>query len=215
MRSLLIFRQLSFWLASAITSVLFGFVFDSTLLGNRRRRSMISSAVVAALLLGSHSGLLYFLTTRNLNRHKTPLGIDWNDGIEFIGLLVIYVFIGSSSYVFQNYLLWLLATFTNDPSVLSLFSGYVEAMKALGVLSSFAIDSKRTSFLTEEILYFSLNVVGLALCFVSANLYTRDANFGEGSTVNVATLSKTDIGFIGSSNSQKRKQIEVTLEDKN
>lgn len=167
-------QQLCFWLSSAVASIIFGFIFDSKLLGNRRRRSIIAAALVAALLIGSHSGLIFFLASHDINRHKHPIGIDWSDGNSFSSLLVIYIFLGFSSYVFQNYLLWLLATFSNDPSVLSRFSGFVEALKALGVITSFAIDSERTQFLTEEVAYFSLNVVGLGLCTVSAILYTQD-----------------------------------------
>jgi len=170
----------------------FGFVFDSKWLGNRRRRSMILAGLVAALLFGSHSGLLWFLATNAVNRHKSSFGIDWSDGSAFGNLLVIYIFIGFSSYVFQNYLLWLLATFTNDPVVLSLFSGYVEALKAMGVITSFAIDSNRTSFLTEEISYFSLNVVGLVLCIVSAILYTRDSRYENELSAIVSTLNQGD-----------------------
>lgn len=99
-RRLLTRSQFCFWLSSAIGSVGFGFVFDSKWLGHRRRRSMVAAALVAALLIGPHSGVLFFLATNSQNRHKAPLGIDWNDGSAFLNLLVIYIFVGFSSYVF-------------------------------------------------------------------------------------------------------------------
>lgn len=176
---------------------------------------MILAAMVAALLIGSHSGLLFFLATHSIDRHKAPLGVDWNHGSEFVSLLVIYIFIGFSSYVFQNYILWLLATFTNDPTVLSLFSGYVEALKALGVMSSFAIDSKHTPFLIEEISYFSLNVVGLVLCFVSAILYTRDKNYEEESSISVSSLSEQDRRDESISSGRNKRPVRITAEEKN
>lgn len=152
---------------------------DVTLFGNRRRRALIASAFVAALIIGSHSGLLSFICTHNLDRHHLPPRVDWNDGDKFARPLVIYIFLGFTSYIFQNYLLWLLATFTNDPAVLSRYSGYVEALKSLGLIVAFGIDSHRTAFLTEEITYLTLLLVGTLLCVVSAVLYTRDTEMGD------------------------------------
>jgi hypothetical protein len=115
---------------------------------------MIASALTAAFILGPHSGLLSFLCTHNLDRDKAAPGVDLKDGSDFTELLILYIFLGFTSYIFQNYLLWLLATFTNNLTVLSRYSGYVEALKALGLITAFAIDSNRTPFLTEEASYF-------------------------------------------------------------
>jgi hypothetical protein len=172
-----------FWLASAAASTGFGFICDSNWFGRRRRRAIIASAVTAAFILGPHSGLLFFLYNHNLNRHKASPGVDWKDGIDFTKLLVPYIFLGFTSYIFQNYLLWLLATFTNKPAVLSRYSGYVEALKALGLIVAFAIDSNKTAFLTEEVSYFSMNVVGMILCIMAAIFYTKDTKYGEEGSV--------------------------------
>ena len=174
-------------------------------------RSVIAAAIVGALLLGSHTGLLCFLATHTINRQKSPLGIDWSDGRVFGDLLVIYIFIGFCSYVFQNYLLWLLATFTNDPAVLSLFSGYVEALKGLGVITSFAIDSRRTSFLTETISYFSLSIVGLVLCIVSTVLYTRDSKHEGECSGAVPSTFQGETSSDRGSNDPKNMMVEETL----
>jgi hypothetical protein len=175
--------QFCFWLASACASGGFGFVCDNKWFGNRRRRAMIASVFTAAFILGPHSGLLSFLGTHNLNRHKPGFTIDWNGGRDFTELFFPYMCLGFTSYLFQNYLLWLLATFTNDPTVLSRYSGYVEASKALGLIVAFAIDSNKTPFLTEEISYFSMNVVGMILCIIACVLYTTDTKYGEEETV--------------------------------
>ena len=175
---------------------------------------MILAALVAALLLGSHAGLLWFLAKHTINRHKASFGIDWSDGSAFGHLLVIYIFIGFSSYVFQNYLLWLLATFTNDSAVLSLFSGYVEALKAMGVITAFAIDSHRTSFLTEEVSYFTLNVVGLVLCIVSAILYTRDSHYEEEQSVIVPSLNQEETLSQQIPEKPRTERLEQTINEK-
>ena len=126
---------------------------------------------------------------------------------------MIYVFVGFTGYAYQNYLLWLLATFTNDPAVLSLFSGYGEGLKALGVITSLAIDSKKTAFLTEEITYFSLCVVGLALAIVSAVRYTRVTNYEQESGGDVSGLVNAEQGLSGDAKRQDTMKGDVMLEE--
>jgi hypothetical protein len=203
------FKQLIFWLSSATSSLLFGFVFDSRWLGNRRRRSFTISCIVSALILGSHSGLVSFLATHAIDRKMKPLSIDWTSGGAFTGLLVVYIFVGISSYVFQNYLLWLLATFTQDPSTLSNYSGYVEALKALGVIVSLSIDSKHTAFLTEEIFYFSLLVAGTVLCILSSLRHARDVDLEEDESVIPPSLLMTEESLSSDSMASRIEQVEV------
>jgi len=58
-------------------------------------------------------------------------------------------------------------------------------MKALGLITAFAVDERSTPFLTEEISYFSLGVGGIILCIVSTIWYTRNTKYGEQSERNV------------------------------
>jgi len=140
---------------------------------------MIASAIATALILGSSAGLLWFLATHSLNRHQKAPGVDWSDGHAFTALLIPYIFVGCSSSIFQTYLMWLCSTFSNEPTILSRYSGYIEALKALGLVTAFGIDSNHTPFLTEEAIYFPLNVVGIALCVISALRYARDTKYGD------------------------------------
>ncbi|KAE9381157.1 hypothetical protein N431DRAFT_322617, partial [Stipitochalara longipes BDJ] len=172
-----------FWLASACGSGAFGFICDNKWFGHRRRRAMIASAIMAVIILGPHSGFLAFLSNHNLNRHASRSVVDWKEGNPFTKLFFPYICLGFTSYIFQNYLIWLLATFTNEPTVLSRYSGYVEATKALGLIVANAVDSKKTPFLTEEITYLSLNVAGLVLCIISTIFYTTDTKYGEEESV--------------------------------
>ena len=140
---------------------------------------MIASAIMVPVILGPHSGFLSFLNSHTLNRHKSSFVVDWKDGKAFTELFFPYICLGFTSYVFQNYLIWLLATFTNEPTILSRYSGYVEAMKALGLIVANAVDSNKTPYLTEEISYLAMNVAGLLLCIMSTILYTTDTKYGE------------------------------------
>jgi hypothetical protein len=119
---------------------------------------MIVSAITAAFIIGTNSSLISFLGTHNLSRRKPAPGVDWKDGSEFTKLLIPYIFLGFTFYIFQNYLVRLLATFTNEPTIITRYSGYLEALKALGLIVAFVINSNKTPFLTEVVSYFSMNV---------------------------------------------------------
>jgi hypothetical protein len=138
---------------------------------------MITSVIAAALILGSSTGLLWFIATHNLKRHETAPGVDWGDGHAFTSLLIPYIITGCSASVFQSYLMWLCSSFSNEPTILSHYSGYIEALKALGLIVAFGIDSNQVSFLTEEAVYCSLSVIGIVFCIISAIRYTKDTKY--------------------------------------
>ena len=130
-------------------------------------------------MVGSYAGLLWFVTSHDLNRHRKPPQIDWDDGSASAKLLIIYIVLGFSTSVFQAYLPWLCSTFSNEPNILGRYSGYVEGMKGLGIITAFTIDSNQISFLREVAAYFSLTVAGIALCGLSTLVYTRDTRYGD------------------------------------
>jgi hypothetical protein len=139
--------------------------------------------VTEILLIGTWSAVFSFLTTHDLDRTKKAWGVDWSNRSRFAGPLIISIFLGSSWAVLQGYIQWLCSTFSNEPSKLGRFSGYIEALRALGFAVAFGIDSNSVSFLTEAAAYFSLAMAGLILCIVSASKYTRDSRYGEEDTV--------------------------------
>ena len=124
-----------------------------------------------------------FLTRHDLDRSKKPSGIDWSSGSGFAEPLAIFIFLGCSFAILQGYLQWLCSTFSNEPSTLARFSGYVEAMKALGLGTAFGIDSNDTPFLNESVAYFALIMIGLVLSLISASKYTLDTKYGKEETV--------------------------------
>jgi hypothetical protein len=75
--------------------------------------------------------------------------------------------------------MWLCSTFSNEPALLSHYSGYIEALEDTGLITAFGIDSNHISFLIEQIFYFSLSVVGLLLCVLSAVLYIKGTKYGD------------------------------------
>lgn len=135
--------------------------------------------VAAVFTIGSWAALLWFLSSRNLDRSKKPWGTDWSAGSSFAGPLSIYVFVGCTWALFQGYIQWLASTFSNEPKKLGRFSGYMEALRALGFAVAFGIDSNSVPFLTEAAAYFALIMAAIILCAISASRYTKDTKYGS------------------------------------
>jgi hypothetical protein len=129
-------------------------------------------------LIATWSAMIWFLSSHPINRHKTPHNVDWNDGSKFSFLLVIYAFFGFCWAIFQGYIVWVVSTFSNEPSKLSHFSGFVEGMRALGFAVAFGIDSNSVAFLSEAGAYFALFLLGLGFCAFSAGRYMSDSIYG-------------------------------------
>jgi hypothetical protein len=174
------------------------FVCDSKRLGFRRQRSLVAGTVTGIVLVAFWSALIWFLSTHDLDRHKKAAGVDWKDGAKSSHLFVIYTFFGCSWSLFQGYISWVYSTFSNDPSKLSHYSGFVEGMRATGLAAAFGVDSRSIPFLTEAVAYFAVIVVGLLLCAFSASRYTLDSIYGseEGVIVpeGVDALENTFVG---------------------
>lgn len=152
---------------------------DAKALGPRRQRGFKAAMVVAVFIVGTWCALLPYLASHHIDRSQTPYGVDWTTGSKFSSLFVIYSFLGSGWSLFQGYIVWVTSTFSNDPSKLSRFNGFIEAMRGLGFAISFGIDSNGTAFLTEGATYFSLLVVGLVLCLLSSARYMSNSEYGN------------------------------------
>lgn len=181
---------------------------DAKFLGDRRKRAFKVAVIVSISLAGTWSALLQYLITHHLDRGKKPHGVDWTSGLEFSWLLVLYSFLGTSWAIFQGYIIWVVTTFSNEPSKLSRFSGFIEAMRGLGFAISFGIDSTGVAFLTEAATYFSLLIVGLVFSVLSSAWYMKNTEYGKEAKVVVPEdfhLSLT------TSNPQNNRDIGVSV----
>ena len=131
------------------------------------------------ILIGPWAALFSFLSNHDLNRHGKAMGVDWSDGSTFSTFFVIYIFLGFSCSVFLSYVQWLCSTFSNEPWTLGRFSGYIEALRAAGLVTFFAVDSDSVPFFKEAGVYFSLLMGGSTLSLFAAYRYTKDSRYGE------------------------------------
>ena len=138
-----------------------------------------------ALILGSWASLFWFMTTHStdINRSRKPAGVDWTDGSAFTALLIPYIFLAFSCALSIAYLQWICSSFSNQPYVLGRINGFIEGMRALGLVTAFGIDSNKVAFMTEGSTYFSLQVLG-TICGVASLLkFATDTDYGHEDSV--------------------------------
>jgi hypothetical protein len=159
--------------------IIIAFLCDAKFLGTRRQRAFKAAAVVTVFVIAAWSALLPYLVSSRLDRSKKPNPVDWTDGTMFSTPFVIYSFLGLSWTLFQGYIIWVVSTFSNEPSKLSRFNGFIEAMRGLGFAISFGIDSNSVAFLIEAATYFPLLIVGLVSCVLSTAWYMTNTEYGN------------------------------------
>lgn len=128
---------------------------------------------------GTWIALLAFLASNDFDRAGPVIGIDWTDGRRFAGPFVLYMFLGASYPMFQNFLIWVYSTFSNEPRTLGRYSGYFKGVQAFGTATAFEIDSRYVPFLHQAIVYATLMLGGLGLASVSVYRYTSDTRYGQ------------------------------------
>ena len=145
---------------------------DADIIGHRRQRALVGGSVTAAFMLGAWVSLLWFLGSRHINRSRKPWEVDIWSGRNFADPLAVLILVGFSFATFLVYGQWVFGTLTNRPTTLSRFSGFFEAMRAVGLAVAFDIDSHNTPFPAEAATYFALIFAGLALSVYAVLRYT-------------------------------------------
>ncbi|KAF4430717.1 putative membrane protein [Colletotrichum fructicola] len=168
-----------YWTIQVVGSAAIAWTCDGNIFGRRRRRAFISAAFVAVIMGGTWIALLAFLASNDFDRAGPVIGIDWTDGRRFAGPFVLYMFLGASYPIFQNFLIWVYSTFSNEPRTLGRYSGYFKGVQAFGTATAFGIDSRYVSFLHQAIVYAGLMLGGLGLASVSVYTYTSDTTYGQ------------------------------------
>ncbi|KAJ0328730.1 hypothetical protein COL922a_013100 [Colletotrichum nupharicola] len=168
-----------YWTIQVIGSAAIAWTCDANIFGRRRRRAFISAAFVAVIMGGTWIALLAFLAPNDFDRAGPVIGIDWTDGRRSAGPFALYMFLGASYPMFQNFLIWVYSTFSNEPRTLGRYSGYFKGVQAFGTATAFGIDSRYVSFFYQAIVYATLMLGGLGLASVIVYRCTSDTRYGQ------------------------------------
>jgi hypothetical protein len=103
-----------------------GYVLDNERLGSRRRRGLFVVTFDAVWVTGTYIAQTIWLESWAFDRRIPGPAIDWTDS-SYPGALIIYLAYGAQNGFFQNTIVWLLGTMTNQPERLVHIGGLYTA----------------------------------------------------------------------------------------
>lgn len=105
-----------------------GFLLDTERIGSRRKRAFYGITFDAIWITGAYIAQTVWLSSWKFDREVPGPSIDVNDS-AYPGAIVIYMFFAAQYGIFQNVVLYILGSLTNDPRKSAATSGLFVACK--------------------------------------------------------------------------------------
>lgn len=109
-------------------TLLVGFILDSERLGSRKKRALIGITFDAVWITCTYIAQTIWLSSWKFDRSVDGPSIDCTDS-AYAGAVVIYMLFAAQYGMFQNVVLYLLGSMTNDPRKLAAMGGFFVACK--------------------------------------------------------------------------------------
>lgn len=110
----------------------------------RRMRGYISVSVLGAFVFAGWIALLVWVSVSSTWASPPTGGVDWTSG-DFGGLFVLYLLFGIIYGSHQQIGMWVMGTFTNEPTVLAIYGGLWKGVAAGGVAVQFGMAAANVS----------------------------------------------------------------------
>lgn len=139
-------NSLLYWLAQMLGAIAFGYVLDYSK-WRRSNRARVGFAVVFISGLAIWGGGLKFqlgVTRGNIDLLEL---IDFHDS-GYIGPMFLYMFYGVHDAIFQNYVLWLLGTFSNNPKKVALYASFYKSLQSAFAAIVWRLDAMLVSYMS-------------------------------------------------------------------
>lgn len=111
----------------------------------RRYRGYISLISLGIIVFGGWIILLIWVSVSKTWASPPAGGVHWSDG-EFAGPFVLYLVFGVIYGSHQQIGMWVMGTFTNDPSTLAIYGGLWKGVAAAGVAIQFGMAAAKVSY---------------------------------------------------------------------
>ncbi|KAI8081791.1 major facilitator superfamily domain-containing protein [Halteromyces radiatus] len=161
-------NNLLYWLFQIIGGGFFGWLLDLKSLGGRRRRAITGNTIVLITVVALWIGAIFvqrnftFESARDL---PTPLKTDvYSPG--YAGMAIEYAFFGFMDSIYQGFVYWLMGTMTNDTERAARYGGFYKTIQNAFAAVASQLDATRVPFMTQLIIVFVVNVVGILLAYV-------------------------------------------------
>ncbi|CAO3653907.1 unnamed protein product [Mucor hiemalis] len=160
-------NNLLYWLFQIIGAGLFGAFLDSTKVGSRKQRAMYGNTITLVIIVGLWIGAVVIQKTftREIVTVKGYVGIDVFDS-RYPGLVVEYALFGLIDAVYQGFVYWLMGTMTNDTERAARYGGFYKTIQNASNAIANQLEAQQVAYMTQLIVVFALNVVGLLLAYV-------------------------------------------------
>ncbi|EED17435.1 conserved hypothetical protein [Talaromyces stipitatus ATCC 10500] len=173
-----------------------GFLLDTERLGSRRKRAFMGITFDAVWITGTYTAQTVWLASWKFDRSVEGPAIDCTDS-AYAGAVVIYMFFAAQYGIFQNVVLYVVGTLTNDPRKLAAMGGFFVAWLSAGTAVSFGVDATAQPYENENAAYFALTTLCWPILYFITWKCTTDTNYMKEDTVIVPIHVRKEIGLDG------------------
>ncbi|KIW63312.1 hypothetical protein, variant [Phialophora macrospora] len=190
-------RTLNSMLGNAIQIPLtlgMGWLLDNEKFGSRKRRGFIAITFNAVYITGAYIALIVWLKSWNFQWTVPGPSIDCTDD-AYPGAVVVYLLMVSQYGIFQNVMIWVFGSFTNDPENSAHISGLFIACISAGTSISFATSSTEQPFINVAGAFFALTTLCWPILGFVVWKYTSDTRYFQEETVTVPLHVRKEKGM--------------------
>ncbi|GAA5800561.1 hypothetical protein HPULCUR_005997 [Helicostylum pulchrum] len=162
-------NNLLYWLFQIIGAGLFGVFLDSTKIGTRKVRAIYGNLLTLVIITALWVAAIFIQKgyTRDSILEPDYVQLDVTDP-KYPGIVVVYALFGLIDAMYQGYIYWLLGTMTNDVERATRYGGFYKTIQNGCNAVASQLEAKKVAYMTQLIIVFAINTVGLLLAFIVA-----------------------------------------------
>ncbi|GAA5813326.1 hypothetical protein MFLAVUS_006803 [Mucor flavus] len=156
-----------YWLFQIIGAGIFGIFLDSTKIGSRKARAIYGNALTLVIMTALWIATIFIQKTYTRESIAVPGYVQLDiDNPQYPGIVVVYTLFGLADAIYQGYIYWLLGTMTNDVERAARYGGFYKTIQNAAKAISDQLEATKTPYMTQLIVVFALNTVGVLLAFI-------------------------------------------------
>ncbi|KAL1867535.1 hypothetical protein VTK73DRAFT_4138 [Phialemonium thermophilum] len=173
-----------------------GFILDREAIGSRRKRAVLAITFDAVWITGAYVAQTAWLASWRFDRSVPGPAIDCTDA-AYAGAVVIYMLYAAQYGVFQNVVLYVLGSLTNEPRKLAAMGGFFVSWLSAGTAISFGVDATAQPYENENAAYFALATLCWPILYFIAWRCISSTNYFKEESVVVPIHVRKDLHLEG------------------
>ncbi|KAM3520093.1 hypothetical protein MY4038_009559 [Beauveria bassiana] len=143
----------------------------------RSVRGYISVGILGIFVFSGWTALLVWVSVSAAWASPPNGGVDWTD-YDFRGPFVLYLIFGILYGSHQQIGMWVMGTFTNEPTLLAIYGGLWKGVAAGGVAVQFGMAAAQVSYQAQIAFALALQVISIPIMLVLM-MRARESNYSE------------------------------------